>query len=293
MVVYSIKDMENLSGIKAHTLRIWEKRYDIIKPKRTDTNIRYYTDEDLRSLLNVSFLNKRGIKISKIARMSNAEIKEAVSQHTDLDLDANDQIETLMLFIFELDAYNVGKILDNYINQIGLERTMAELIYPLLEKLSMAWLTGSFQGVHESFVTQIIKSKIQACIERICERSTFSPKYLIYLPTGEQQELSLLYLHFLLKSHNCKVVNLGNEANLVDVLEACKIAKADYVFTIINNNLNNISFQKYIDQICTGLGKGKLIVTGYQAVSQKIVWPEQTIVLKDIKETIEFITLHQ
>ena len=285
--------MENLSGIKAHTLRIWEKRYEIIKPKRTETNIRYYTDEDLRHLLNVSFLNKKGIKISKIAKMDSVEIKDAVSQHTDLDLDANDQIETLMLFIFELDSYNVGKILDKYISQIGLEQTMSELIYPLLEKLSMAWLTGSFQGVHESFVTQIIKSKVQACIEGIDEKSDFSKKYLIYLPAGEQQELSLIYLHFLLKSNHCKVVNLGHEANLVDVLEGCKIAKADYVFTIINNDLSNISFQKYIDQICSGLGEGQLIVTGYQAVSQKIVWPEQTIILKDIKETIEFITLNK
>jgi len=191
MVVYSIKDMETLSGIKAHTLRIWEKRYSIITPKRTPTNIRYYTDEDLRNLLNVAFLNKQGIKISKIAKMDAGEIISTVSDYTKLTLNADDQIETLLHFIFQLDCYNLDKIFDEYISQIGLERTMMELIYPLLERLSMAWLTGSFKGAHESFVTQKIKLKIHACTQALENRTDFSPKFLIYLPIGEKQELSL------------------------------------------------------------------------------------------------------
>jgi len=290
MVIYSIKDMENLSGIKAHTLRIWEKRYNIINPKRTPTNIRYYTDEDLRHLLNVSFLNKHGIKISKIAEMDEAQLKENVSKFTDISLSADDQIETLLLFIFELDNYNVNKILDNYISQIGLEETMSELIYPLLEKLSLAWLTGSFHGAHESFITQLIKSKILRCIEALGNLAEGKFTYLIYLPEGEKQELSMLYMHYLLKKNNCKVVNLGQEVSLTDVIEASRIVKPDFMFTILNNEMADNVFQSYVEDVSSTIKNGKFLITGYAAVTQQINWPDKTVVLKDLSETIDFIT---
>ena len=282
--------MESLSGIKAHTLRIWEKRYNIIVPKRTPTNIRYYTDEDLRHLLNVAFLNKQGIKISKIAEMESEEIVSTVSKYTKLTLNADDQIETLLLFIFELDCYNLNKIIDEYISQLGLERTMMELIYPLLERLSMAWLTGSFKGAHESFVTEIIKLKIHSCIQELKTSSKFKPKFLIYLPVGEKQELSLMYMHFLLIKNKAKVINLGGDVSMMDTIEAIAIAKPEYVFTIINNEIGNIEFQKYIDEIVSELNGATLVVTGYLPMSKKIDWPEKTIVLKDLAKTIEFIT---
>jgi len=282
--------METLSGIKAHTLRIWEKRYSIITPKRTPTNIRYYTDEDLRNLLNVAFLNKQGIKISKIAKMDAGEIISTVSDYTKLTLNADDQIETLLLFIFQLDCYNLDKIFDEYISQIGLERTMMELIYPLLERLSMAWLTGSFKGAHESFVTQKIKLKIHACTQALENRTDFSPKFLIYLPIGEKQELSLMYMHFLLKKNKAKVINLGGDVSMMDVIEAVEIAKPEYIFTIINNEIGNNSFQNYIDEIASSMEEATLVVTGYLPVAKKINWPEKTIVLKDLSKTIEFIT---
>lgn len=199
MVIYSIKDMESLSGVKAHTLRIWEKRYNIIEPKRTSTNIRYYTDDDLRHLLNVCYLYRNGYKISKIACMSNEDIRMQVEEHSDIALNFNDEHDALMMFIYQFDSYNFNKVLDNHICQNGLMKTMSQVVYPLLDKLSLAWLAGSFQSAHESFVTQIIKSKIQYSIEKLKEECKFEPRFLIYLPKAEKQELSLLYLHFLLK----------------------------------------------------------------------------------------------
>ena len=289
MVVYSIKDMENLSGVKAHTIRIWEKRYGIIKPKRTETNIRYYTDEDLRHLLNVCLLYKNGTKISKIAQLSSEEIKERINDISGVSLSFEDQLDALLLFILELDAYNLGKVLDQYINQIGLERSMDEVIYPLMDKISFAWLTGSFQGVHESFVTQIIKSKIQAQIDGLDEKSNFSPKYLIYLREDEKQELSLLYLQYLLKKNKCKVINLGNDVAMVDVIAAIQKTNPDYVFSIFNEEVHVKSFQNYVNQICTNLSGGRFVLTGYQPNTQKIIWPENTSILKNLKDTITFI----
>ena len=293
MVVYSIKDMEKLSGVKAHTIRIWEKRYGIINPKRTETNIRYYTDEDLRHLLNVCILYKNGYKISKIAQLDKATIKEHVSKFSNTSINAEDQLDAMMLFILELDSYNFSKNLDQYIDQLGLEETMLELIYPLMERLSFAWLTGSFQGVHESFTTQIIKSKIQACIESLEDNPDYNPRYIIYLPEQEKQELSLLYLNFILKKNRCKVINLGNDVNLKDLLLAIQVTHADFVFTIVNEEVSRDSFQNYVNQICSSMNGSKLLLTGYQAVSQSINWPEKTIVLKNLNDTIDFIQSNQ
>jgi len=289
MVVYSIKDMENLSGVKAHTLRIWEKRYDIIKPKRTETNIRYYTDEDLRHLLNVCLLYKNGLKISKIANLSSDEIKDKINEISGIALDFEDQLDALLLFILELDSFNFGNVLSQHINQIGLERTMEEVIYPLMDKISLAWLSGSFQGVHESFVTQIIKSKIQKEIESLDEKADFNPKYLIFLSEVEKQELSLLYMHYLLKKNKCKIINLGNDIMMIDVIAAIQTIQPKFVFSIFNEELDKSSFQNYVNQICKNLVAGKFILTGYQPATQNIQWPENTVILKTLKETIDFI----
>lgn len=281
--------MENLSGIKAHTLRIWEKRYDIVKPKRTDTNIRYYTDEDLRQLLNVCFLYKKGYKISKIAKMSEDEIRQLISEMSSIDLSDQDIIDTLMIFIYELDAYNLNKILDQSIANKGLEATMQEMIYPLLDRLSMSWLTGSFQSVHESFITQIIKSKVIACTELINSKSSNKATYLIYLPEEENQELSINYMHYLIKKNNGRVINLGNDVALVDLITALEILNVDFLFTIINNDIRHTSLQNYVNTIAENLGKTKFLLTGYQTVAKAVDWPQGVIIFKDLMETVNFI----
>ncbi len=281
--------MENISGVKAHTIRIWEKRYGIIKPKRTDSNIRYYTDEDLRYLLNVCILYKKGYKISKIAEMSVEEIKDMINSKTNMTIGVEDKVDALMLFILELDSYNFNKILNQNIEQESLVLTMENLIYPLMDKISLAWLAGSFQGVHESFVSQIIKSKIQSCIEDLPEDCDFAPNYVIYLPEGEKEELSLLYLHYLLKKNQCKVVNLGVQVGLRDVILACNTVKPDYLFTILNQEIPRQIFQNYLDQISSNLSNTKFILTGYQVIAQMIDWPKEIMILKDLKSSIEFI----
>lgn len=292
MVVYSIKDLENLSGVKAHTIRIWEKRYDLIQPKRTKTNIRYYTDEDLRKLLNICFLYKKGYKISKIGQMSDEVIKEKVSQYSKANLSFEDQLDALMIFILELDSYNFNKVLDHHISQKGMEKTMMDLIYPLLDKLNIAWMAGSFLEVHESYVTQVIKAKLLCRTEMLDDNPDFSPAYIIYIPEGEKQELSLLYLHYILKAKGCKVINLGTEVNLDDVIFSVETVKPDFVFTIMNQELGNMPFQNYIDHISEALGDAKLLITGYQTLSPSISWPTNVKVVKDLDQTKKFIKKH-
>ncbi len=284
MVVYSIKDLETLSGIKAHTLRIWEKRYDLIKPKRTETNIRFYTDDDLRGLLNICFLYKKGYKISKIADMCPVTIKDKVASYSHLDLDFSDQIEALMLFVVQMDEYNFNKILDQHLDQKGLEETMNTLIYPLLDKLHLAWLSGSFLNVHESFVSQIIRSKIILSTEKLPISKNTNKKLMIYLPPGEKQELSLLYIHYILKKSGCSVVNLGCDVILNEVIAAKESCQPDYILTMINQDVNNLPVKNYVSELDSGAGKCKILLTGFKALSLGSDLPDSVTTFSELKE---------
>ncbi len=270
MVIYSINDLEKLSGVKAHTIRIWEKRYGVITPKRTKTNIRFYQDSDLQLLLNVAFLNKKGLKISKIACLSESEIKARVAELTDVHEEFEDQLDALTLAMFEFDEYNFNKILNQNIQQKGFRTTMLEVIYPLLDKISVMWIAGSIKNVHESFITQIVKRKILLAIEKLnLEKNILKKKYLIYLPEGENHELSLLFLEFLLKEHGFKVLNIGLGIRHDDIVEASESFRPDYIFTIINESYTGQNLQNYIDKILSSNQETHLLVTGFQVSQQR------------------------
>src|SRR5882762_4460331 len=132
---YSIKELEQLSGIKAHTIRIWEKRHKIIAPNRTATNIRFYSDEDLKKIINVSLLNNNGIKISKIADMSLDDMNRKVLQLSELNNDDMVHIDQLVVAMIDMEEELFEKILNNLILRYGFEKSVTEIIYPFLEKI--------------------------------------------------------------------------------------------------------------------------------------------------------------
>ena len=290
MVIYSINDLEKLSGVKAHTIRIWEKRYNIIQPKRTKTNIRYYQDQDLQLLLNVAFLNKKGLKISKIACLSVSEIKARVAELTSVGEKFENQLDALTLAMFEFDEYNFNKIINHNIQQKGFRPTMLEIIYPLLDKISMMWIAGSVKSVHESFISQIVKRKIVGAIEKLsCEKSTTQKKYLIYLPEGENHELSLLFLEYILKETGFQVLNIGTNIVPNSVNDACLDFNPDYVFTIINESLQGKNINTYINNILEANQNIKLLLTGFQASKQRLISSERCTILSSLTEVLEFI----
>ena len=182
MTIYSINDLEKLSGIKAHTLRIWEQRYGIIAPQRTPTNIRYYTDVQLRRLLNISLLNKHGYKISRIANMSDNEINSSVAQISARDSTIETHIDTLAMAMIEMDESKFEQIVGASILDIGFEHTMLYVIFPFLDKINLLYLAGSIKPAQEHFITGLIRQKIIVAIEHIPLRAQdAAPKFLIFL----------------------------------------------------------------------------------------------------------------
>ena len=164
---FTIKDIENLSGIKAHTIRIWEQRYSFLKPQRTDTNIRYYSSNEVKTILNIALLNKYGFKISHIDKMNEAELKEKILSLTGTLAQQERIVNELIQHMIDLDIDEFEKILDNYILARGIEKTILQIIFPYLEKIGILWLTDHINPAQEHLVTNIIRQKLIVGIEGV------------------------------------------------------------------------------------------------------------------------------
>lgn len=291
VAIYSIKDLEKLSGIKAHTIRIWEQRYGIIVPKRTHTNIRYYEDNDLKLVLNIALLNRNGIKISKIAEMSPEEIAEKVGAISEINFEYGTQLDALTISMIEMDEYKFDRIVSTNIQQIGFERTMLDIIYPFLDKLSLLWLTGSIHPVQENFISYLIRQKLIAAIDKEPLLADSHQKFIIYLPEGERQELSLLFMQYLLKSRRNRVVYLGQEISISDLKDAYNIHKPDFIFTMITETFAKEPVQQYIDRLSETFPDSHLLFSGYQVVRQSVTPRLNTSILKSLDQTLAFLEL--
>jgi len=290
VAIYSIRDLEKLSGIKAHTIRIWEQRYSLIQPKRTQSNIRYYDDENLRLLLNIALLNKNGMKISNIANLSHDEICKSVSSVSDIMVEQDNQLDALTIAMISMDEFKFDRIISTSVQQMGFERTMLEVVYPFLERLTLLWITGSLNTVHEHFMSHLLRQKVIAAIDREpLSISRDTKKFMIYLPQGEKQELSLLFLYYLLKVRKNFVIYLGLDVTLPDLKEAAKVHKPDYIFTFVNEPLAKMSVQSYVESVANTFPDSHLLISGFQIVNKIIRIPTSGNVLNSLVDTIEFL----
>ncbi len=290
MAIYSIKDLEKLSGIKAHTLRIWEQRYGIIVPERTPTNIRYYTDVDLKAILNVALLNRNGVKISKIAQMTREQISEQVASVSEVSFEHSTQLDALTISMIEMDEYKFDKIISTNINQIGFERTMMEVIHPFLDRLGVLWITGSINPVQENFMSYLIRQKIIVAIDNLpLMKSKGTRKFLLYLPEGESQELSLLFMYYLLKSRKYQVIYVGQNISIDDLKDVYQIHKPEYLFTMITETFSRQPVQQYVDMVTKALPTTQILLSGYQVVAQKVTLPSNALILKSLEQTVMFL----
>ena len=271
MSSYSIKDLEQLSGIKAHTLRIWEQRYSFINPQRTDTNIRYYTDEDLKLILNISTLKDNGFKISKIADMEEDQLNQEVLKITENNLRFPDQINSLTLAMIDLDEDRFEKVISTNVIKYGFEKTMMNIIYPFLSKIGVVWQTGSIIPAQEHFVSNLIRQKIIVAIDGLfVSNSEVKKSYLLYLPEGELHELSLLFASYLLKSRKNKVIYLGQTTPFEDVKAAFDVHQPDCILSVITSKLKRIQIKDYIQRMSEEFPNSQLLMTGYQLIGQNV-----------------------
>lgn len=288
MAIYSIRDLEKLTGIKAHTIRIWEQRYGLISPARTETNIRYYTDENLRHLFNIALLNRNGHKISKLAKMSPEAIaaKGAAIAHNNPN--SNAQIDSLTLAMIDLNEDAFERVLAEYTSNNGFERGMLELVYPFLDKIRLLWLTNSISPAHEKFVGQIIRRKLMCAVDRAMPRAE-SPVFLLYSSESETQELTLLFIQYLLRSRGMRVTYLGANVATDDVKSACHTLKPDFVFTILQEPLPRQPIQSFVDSVVEAINGSELLLTGQQFFVAPVKLPSNATILDGLQGTLQFL----
>ncbi len=291
MAIYSIRDLEKLTGIKAHTIRIWEQRYHLIEPARTQTNIRYYTDDNLRHLFNVSLLNRHGYKISHVANMHPEELVKRVAEIAENPDSQNTQIDALTLAMIDLDESKFDRIFSAYAWEYGFERTMTQLIYPFLDKLNVLWLTEKVRPVHEKFISNLIRRKIMCAIDQVPPLANHAEakKFLLYTPEGESQELTLLFMHLMLRQHQQKVVYLGANTALNELKDACHSLQPDFVFSILQEPLSRQSIQGYINNAAESIQNGRLLLTGAQLFVNNLAMPHNVQVLNGLPDTLKFL----
>ena len=263
MSQYSIKDLEQLSGIKAHTFRIWETRYAILKPKRTATNIRYYDDDDLKVVLNIAVLNEHGYKISKIASMSAEDISAEVVKLSKEFCHYPDQIQSLTLAMIDLNERQFDKVLTSNIHRVGLERTMVDIVYPFFIRVGVLWQTGAINPAQEHFISNLIRQKLIVAIDgQSINLTPHSKKFMLFLPAGEMHEIPLLFANWLLKRSNHQTFYLGQNTPLADLVLASQIVKPDYLLAIFSGIPDDDIMAAYPVTLSQHFNPSQLLFTG-------------------------------
>ena len=286
---FTIKDLENLSGIKAHTIRIWEQRYSFLKPNRTGTNIRFYSNEELKILLNVALLNKFGFKISHIDKMDEEEISEKILSLNQLEALQDRIVNMLIKNMIDLDIEAFEDVLDNFIAAKGIEKTISQIIFPFLEKIGILWLTNHINPGQEHLVTNIIRQKLIVGIESIRSTIKINKSVLLFLPETEYHELSLLFMNYMLKNKGVTTIYLGCSIPLKDVEYLVNLKKPDYIYTHLTTVGPKFNFDKFIENLSKNFSKTPVIISGQltNTYEKKILPPINF--KKSYAEVMEFL----
>jgi DNA-binding transcriptional MerR regulator len=281
MANYTIRDLEKLSGIKAHTIRIWEKRYGLIEPHRTSTNIRTYCDAELKKLLNVSILNRSGYKISKIAQLSNDEIAQTINQLNESEHETENQIENLAIAMIDLDENKFEKILARSIIQLGFEDTIIKILYPFFIRIGVMWQTGSINPAHEHFVSNLVRQKLLVAIDsQVADPSENSKIFTLFLPEGELHELGLLFFTYMIKKRGHQVIYLGQTVPIDDLKELCNIRSFDYLLTSFVASIPQQEIIEYVNNLKSMFPDKTVYVSGYQVSQINGAMPEPTKIIQ-------------
>ena len=267
---YFIKDIENITGIKAYTLRIWEQRYGMLVPKRTDTNIRYYEEDDLKYMMNIAMLNANGYKISRIAEISREEVQSRTLSISENSSSHQSQITALSSAMFDFNEKEFNKVLSINILKLGMEETTVNIIFPFLQHVGVLWLSGTIHVAHEHFITNIIKQRMFVAIDQLNVSPLINAKkFLLFLPNQENHELSLLFASFMLRSRGQKVTYLGTSTPLDDLNKIYKLHNPDVIFCAMNSSNSTMPVQVYIQTLSRNFPNTRILITGSQVVKRR------------------------
>lgn len=272
--------METLSGVKAHTIRIWEKRYGLLTPERSTTNIRYYSDEELKKLLNVSILVKHGFKISKVSHYDLNTIQKEVLKLNSGSSKNELLLDQLMVCIVNFEDMRFEEILDEEIEKTGFESIMLKVVYPLFEKIGVLWQTGAIFPAQEHFVSNLIRHRLILEASKY-DNSKSSKTILFYLKEEEQHELGLLFYNFVALQSGYRTIYLGQNIPFNDLVRLADVKNVDYIFTSFINALSKVDLETYLKRIDEQVQKKRVFISGRQVMIHQPELPRNFKVVSD------------
>jgi len=287
---FTIKDLENLTGIKAHTIRIWEQRYNFLKPQRTDTNIRYYSNNELKKILNIALLNRYGFKISHISKMSDDDIHVKILGINNFEAQQERILNELIQKMIDLELVSFELIIDEHIRVKGIEKTINKIIFPFMERIGVLWVTGHINPAQEHLVTNIIRQKLIVGTQAISNLIPTKTTALLFLPEGEFHELGLLFIQFLLKHQGIGVLYLGSNIPLENVDYILKHKSPDLIYTHLTTVSNLFNFDRFIQQSQKRFGTTPLVISGRLASIYDKSIPSHVHLKKSLQEVTAFIS---
>jgi len=285
---YQIKDLEELSGIKAHTIRVWEQRYKIIQPKRTPTNIRYYNDDDVRLLLNVAYLCKHRYRISKISQMSYEEMADNIMAISRRGETTEHRVTEMTVAMLEFDVEKFEHLIVSCIAELGFENAMFQVVLPFLKKIGVLWLTKAINPANEHFVSNVIREQMISHTDQLTPAyHTGSKKFLLFLPEHELHELSLLFANYLLQSKNHKTIYLGQNVPFQDLKMVVEKTNPDFLLTSVTTHPSADNTPGYLQLLGSEFEDKIIFVSGQRIVSMYVQLPVNVKKLEDFADLVE------
>lgn len=291
---YSISDLEQLSGVQSHTIRMWEQRYHALTPQRSAGNTRYYDDKQLVRLLNIVSINQIGLKISHICNLTDEQIHQLIDQEIDHTIAKNQQQEFYISQLLNVGiAYNetaFNELLNKCIEKYTLKNTYQQIIYPLLVRLGLMWRKDSICAAQEHFLTHLIKQKINAVIDGLHPPKANAPKWVLFLPEDEEHELGLLFANFLLRQAGYKVIYLGSRVPLNSLLQVANVNSIHQMLFFMTRQKLTSEAQTYINHLATHFPETTINMAGNTKLLTELNFPRNINGISNPKQFEEMIS---
>lgn len=284
---YTIKDMEVVSGVKAHTIRIWEKRYSLLIPKRNENNQRLYSDKQLRYLLNISSLIKCGFRISKLAQLSNSELEKLSRQRHSSARSSEQFGDEITALLFTYNEIEVRNAIDKLVAHMGFEAAFEQHIFPFLEKLGVLWQTGSLRVSHEHFLSNIIRNQIIVETEKFAPvSSTAGNAVAFFTHEKELHDIGLLYYHYIARKNNIRTYFLGKMVSVSILKQFVAETKVNLLFTQFVNGITKARLEQYIEKLTLQIPSCRFLFTGEQMKIHKPKLPLSGTMVKNKEQFV-------
>lgn len=259
---FTIRDIEHMTGIKAHTLRIWEQRYNLFTPKRKESKHRYYDNDDLKALLQIAFLYHNGWKISRIAQLTPKAILEAVTASEINTQNYKITVIKLLDAAINFDETTFVRLLNDLIEKVGLEACITQVCYPFLQRVGLLWMTNNIIPAQEHFSSYLIQHKIIAETDKLPDTPIDTEAIVLFTPDGEYHELPLLFINYLLRKNNWRTMYLGSDVTLQELQKFEADQNIRYLFLHVITNFSGWEIDDYLEKLCTTFPEKKIVASG-------------------------------